>query len=153
MNRTKSARAVIRHATARDWSDIAELLTASGLPLDGAAEHVDEFVVAEQDGALVGCAAVERYGGAGLLRSVAVADAVRGHGLGVELVEHCLANARAASLSDVVLLTTTAERFFPRFGFEIVDRSSVPAAVQQSVEFRSACPASATVMRLRLGGD
>jgi amino-acid N-acetyltransferase len=47
----------------------------------------------------------------------------------------------------VFLLTTTAERFFPKFGFEQIDREQVPASVQQSVEFQSACPASAIVMR------
>ena len=44
-------------------------------------------------------------------------------------------------------LTTTAERFFPRFGFERITRDDVPASVQASIEFREACPASATVMR------
>jgi amino-acid N-acetyltransferase len=50
----------------------------------------------------------------------------------------------------VFLLTTTAERFFPRFGFEEIARDEVPASVQASVEFQSACPASAIVMRKRL---
>jgi amino-acid N-acetyltransferase len=50
----------------------------------------------------------------------------------------------------VFLLTTTAEGFFPRFGFEAVRHADVPASVQASVEFQSACPASAIVMRKRL---
>jgi len=44
-------------------------------------------------------------------------------------------------------LTTTAEGFFPKFGFERIPRADVPARVQESVEFVSACPASAVVMR------
>ena len=44
------------------------------------------------------------------------------------------------------LLTTTAEGWFPRLGFVRVDRARVPAAVQLSVEFTAACPASAVVM-------
>ena len=55
-------------------------------------------------------------------------------------------------LSAVYLLTTTAERFFPRFGFEQITRADVPATVQESVEFKSACPASAIVMRKHLRG-
>jgi amino-acid N-acetyltransferase len=47
-------------------------------------------------------------------------------------------------------LTTTAERFFPKFGFEPIDREQVPPSVRESVEFQSACPASAIVMRKRL---
>jgi amino-acid N-acetyltransferase len=50
----------------------------------------------------------------------------------------------------VFLLTTTAERFFPKFGFEQIARDEVPASVKASVEFRSACCASAIVMRKQL---
>jgi amino-acid N-acetyltransferase len=48
------------------------------------------------------------------------------------------------------LLTTTAERYFPKFGFERIERRDVPETVQASVEFTSACPASAVVMRKSL---
>ena len=59
-----------------------------------------------------------------------------------------LATTRGANA--VFLLTTTAERFFPRFGFEPIDREQVPQSVRASVEFQSACPASAIVMRKQL---
>jgi amino-acid N-acetyltransferase len=49
-------------------------------------------------------------------------------------------------LRALYLLTTTAEHYFPRFGFTRVDRSAVPADIRATEEFRSACPASATVM-------
>jgi len=48
------------------------------------------------------------------------------------------------------LLTTTAADFFPKFGFEPIARADVPASVQSSIEFTSACPATATVMRKTL---
>ena len=145
-----STAAAIRPATPNDWDRVAELLATAALPLDGARDHAKEFVVAERDGALVGCAAVERYGSAGLLRSVAVAPSERGKGTGAALVERSLDAARAAGIGKVVLLTTTAERYFPRFGFQVIDRSAVPDAVRDSAEFRGACPTSATVMRLVL---
>ena len=144
---------VIRAATPNDWVEIAGLLSASALPLDGAREHAQEFVVAERAGVLVGCAAVERYGDAALLRSVAVAPAERGNRTGEAIVRRCLADARAAGVGTLVLLTTAAEGYFPRFGFEVVDRTSVPDAVRESAEFRGACPASAMVMRLVLAAD
>ena len=50
-------------------------------------------------------------------------------------------------MPSIYLLTTTAERYFPKFGFEPVARADVPATVQTSIEFTSACPSSATVMR------
>jgi phosphinothricin acetyltransferase len=136
----------LRRATAADWQRISALLSASSLPLDGARDHLDGFVVAESSNEFVGCAAIERYGDVGLLRSVAVSPSVRGRGVGVALVERCIAEASEIGLTSLVLLTTTAERFFPRFGFAAVDRASVPDAVRASAEFTGACPASAIVM-------
>ena len=136
----------IRGAEAGDWERIAELLTTCGLPLAGAHEHLHGFLLAEREGALVGCAAVERYETAGLLRSVAVAPSERGHGTGAALVSRSIAESRLARLDTLVLLTTTAAEYFPRFGFRTVARSAVPELVRASEEFRGACPASATVM-------
>lgn len=48
------------------------------------------------------------------------------------------------------LLTTTAENYFPAFGFRPVDRSAVPTELMASPEFQGACPASAIVMRKEL---
>lgn len=143
----------IRPATPNDWPMLAELLRTSALPLDGVEEHLGEFLVAELDGGIVGCAAVERYGAAGLLRSVAVAEAERGNGTGATLVRRCIAAASDAGIDTLVLLTTTAERYFPRFGFERIDRALVPMAVRESAEFRGACPASATTMLLRIRSE
>ena len=42
---------------------------------------------------------------------------------------------------------------FARFGFDVVTRDAVPAAIRASVEFTSACPSSATVMRWRNQGE
>ena len=54
--------------------------------------------------------------------------------------------AATHGLTPLYLLTTTAEDFFPRFGFSRITRQEVPESVRASVEFRSACPASAVVM-------
>lgn len=144
---------VIDVATPEEWDAVAELLTASSLPLDGAREHLHEFVVARRGDAIVGCAGVEQYKDAGLLRSVAVAAADRGTGTGSALVTRCIADARAAGIRQLVLLTTTARHYFPRFGFEVIERAAVPDTLHESAELRGACPASATVMRLALGVD
>ena len=96
---------------------------------------------------MVGVAGMERYGVSGLLRSVAVAPEWRGSGIARTLVDRVLEEGRAAGVLDVYLLTTTAEHYFPRLGFECVGRETVPAAVQASAEFTGACPASAVVMR------
>ena len=97
-------------------------------------------------GALIGCAALERHGRVRLLRSVAVAPAERGKGLGEALVRRVLDRARGEGVSTVVLLTTTAAGFFPRLGFRTVPRWEVPREVQASAEFQGACPEAATAI-------
>lgn len=75
-----------------DLPALLDLLEQCGLPSDGLADHLHSALVARDGEGVVGSVALERYGTAGLLRSV----------------------------------------------------------VQQSIEFTSACPASALVMRAEL---
>ena len=138
---------IIEPATISDLSDVRRLLDGHGLPLDGVAEHVDTMIVARDSGRLAGVAALEIYADGALLRSVAVASQTQGRRLGHQLTERALSMAAAHGVDTVFLLTTTAQSFFARFGFETITRQDVPASVQTSIEFRSACPASAVVMR------
>jgi amino-acid N-acetyltransferase len=62
------------------------------------------------------------------------------------MVRAALDVAREKRTTAVYLLTTTATDSFPRFGFRRIPRAEVPAAVQRSVEFSSACPSTATVI-------
>ena len=141
----------LRRASADDLGVIRELLTSAGLPLAGVAEHVADFIVAG-DERLVACAAIERYGSAGLLRSVAVTARSRGTGIGRALVTACLAKARNQGVAQVVLLTETAEDYFARLEFSRIARDEVPEAVRASAEFRGACPESAVAMIRELSG-
>lgn len=127
-----------------------QLLAAQQLPLDGLDAHVATMVVAKSGEGIVGVAAVELYADGALLRSLVVSPTARGQGLGHQLTEAALNVARRHGVKTAFLLTTTAERFFPRLGFEQISRELVPESVQASVEFQSACPASATAMRKRL---
>jgi amino-acid N-acetyltransferase len=139
--------ALIEPASAGDVPEVERLLESQHLPLDGVRDHVATMVVARTGGRVVGAAALECYSGGGLLRSVVVDPRWQGHRLGHQLTEAALDLARRRQLPAVYLLTTTAERFFPRFGFTAISRADVPASVQVSIEFQSACPASAIVMR------
>jgi N-acetylglutamate synthase-like GNAT family acetyltransferase len=149
MNVTAAAPRV-RSAAPTDLAAVERLLTASGLPLDGVREALPTFVVAEVAGEagddIVGVAGLEVRCDNALLRSVAVAEGWRAHGLGRALVTRVISDAEARGLRALYLLTTTAERYFPSFGFRTIDRAEVPGDVRETAEFRSACPASATVM-------
>lgn len=139
----------LRPAAPADLPAIHDLLSRSALPLAGVDQHL-QIVVADEGGRLVGCAGLERYGASVLLRSVAVDEARRGQGLGQRLAAEALALARRDGAATAFLLTETAAGFFPKLGFAAVDRAEVPDEVRQSVEFTSACPASALVMRVAL---
>lgn len=140
----------IRAATPSDAAAVRTLLADSKLPLDGVPDGLEHFLVAEREGAVVGAIGMELYGSAGLLRSAVVSPALRGTGVGDRLVTALLDVARSNGTRDVVLLTTTAETWFPRFGFTRTTRVEVPAPLHASEEFKGACPASAVVMRLQL---
>ena len=143
---------VIAAARPADREHVLRLVSESGLPLDGLAEHLESAIVARIDDRVVGCAALEIYPDGVLLRSVAVAPSSRGCGIGRQLAQAALEAARRAGATDVYLLTTTAERFFSQIGFSTIERAVAPAGLQTSVEFQSACPASATLMRRSLAG-
>ncbi|MEI7771315.1 MAG: arsenic resistance N-acetyltransferase ArsN2 [Chloroflexales bacterium] len=140
----------ITPADPADLPAILDLLTQHGLPHAGLAQHMDAALVARDGAAIIGSAALERYGDAALLRSVAVAPARRGHGLGQRLTAAALDLAHRLGVRQLYLLTTTAEGYFPRFGFRPITRAEVAPAVQASAEFTGACPASAVVLALDL---
>jgi amino-acid N-acetyltransferase len=141
---------VIEPATERDLPAIRSLLARLDLPLAGVDDQVPTMLVAREGGAIVGTAALEVYAEGALLRSVAVEPRWQGHQLGQQLTNAALRLAGVHGAGTVFLLTTTAEQFFPRFGFRPIAREDVPASVRGSVEFQSACPASAVVMRKHL---
>ena len=143
----------IRAARPEDLPAVLALLEAAALPTVEVAEWLLQFVVAESDGGLIGAAGLETHGDDGVLRSVVVDGSRRGSGLGSRLTSAVIENARERGLRALYLLTTTAPDFFPRHGFRPIDRAHASADARRSIEFREACPASATVMVLDLGSD
>jgi amino-acid N-acetyltransferase len=146
------ATANIRAATSADLPAVERLLEKSELPLDGVREAFDTFVVADADGDIVGVAGLELCCDDALLRSVAVLPEWRSRGVGRALVARAIANAEASGLHALYLLTTTAEHYFPTFGFKKIERAHVPESVRATREFTDACPQSATAMRRVLNG-
>jgi amino-acid N-acetyltransferase len=136
-------------ARTQDLEELLGLLRAADLPEAGVSDHFpDGFILArDADGTLSGAAGLERYADCALLRSVVVRPDLRGTGLGQRLSSAVLERADSNGIGEVYLLTTTAERFFPRLGFEQVDRSALPEALSSSAELQGACPASAVAMR------
>ncbi len=147
---TKPATFAVREAGGNDVDAVERLLADSALPVLGVREALARpasgFVVAESNGAIVGVGGLEDCCDDALLRSVAVRPEWRSRGVGRAIVTRLIADAEARGNRALYLLTTTAERYFPGFGFAPVAREALPEAVQATSEFREACPASAVAM-------
>lgn len=146
----------IRPARAHDFAAVRGLLADSALVYeDLTPANLDHFVVlpTEEDAAaLAAVAGLETFQESqeALLRSVAVSPSLRKHGIGASLVAAVEATARVLGMKRLWLLTTTAPDFFRRLGYADTARADAPAAVQQSGEFKSLCPASAVCLSKRL---
>lgn len=138
---------LVRLSTSADLFAVRKLLVDAALvveDLDTAAGL--RFWVAEDEKQVIGAVGLEPFGAVGLLRSLVVARSHRQQRLGSALLNAVEHEARAEGVEALVLLTETAEPFFKRQGYRVVERASVPEEVKRSAEFRSLCSVSAVCM-------
>ncbi len=142
----------IRPATRLDLAEILSLVAAVDLPSDGIEQYLGGFLVARnKSGSLLGTIGMERHGLLGLLRSAAVLPDLQRSGLGTMLVSRLIADAAAAGISEILLLTSTARAFFEKhFGFSITSREEYDSAMSSSPEWSLPRCSSAVLMRLKL---
>ena len=127
---------IVRPARTSDVRGILELLepwVARRILLGTAVvtvyESVQEFVVAESNGVLVGCGALHvMWEDLGEVRTLIVADEWLHHGVGGALVERLEQNALALGLSRLFCLTFEVD-FFTRRGFAPIGEQIVDANV------------------------
>jgi amino-acid N-acetyltransferase len=128
----------IRHARVEDVPRLYELINyyaARGdmLPktLDQLYNRVREFVVAEASGEVVGCAALKiMWHDLAEIISVTVHPAVQGRGLGRQVIEPLLVEARSLGIPTLFVLTLQVS-FFSRMGFREVPRLRLPHKIWQ----------------------
>jgi amino-acid N-acetyltransferase len=126
-----------------DLGEIKGMLKQCGLPHeDIQMRHRVHFFIVREEASLVGTVGLELLGEAALLRSTAVAVTHRGRGLGEQLVRCAEDHARKSRVSSLYLLTTTAQGFFTKIGYHVIERSTAPPLVQQTSEFAGICPSS-----------
>lgn len=147
---TKTTLNTIQLATIVDRAAIVDLLESLHLPTVDLPVMLADFVIAKEKETVVGCGGLELYGSIALLRSLAVATQLQGQGLGNLLYQAALDLAQEKGVEEVYLITTTAADFFLKQGFQKVERAQVPPAIQQTAQFTSVCPSSATIMQRTL---
>jgi amino-acid N-acetyltransferase len=92
-------------------------------------EDLRDFAVYELDDKIVGCVGLAIiWGDLAEVRSLAVDDNYRGKGIGSQLVQWCIAEARRLCIRRIMALTYE-QRFFEKLGFEAVPKESLPLKV------------------------
>ncbi|UCH87822.1 MAG: N-acetyltransferase [Dehalococcoidia bacterium] len=110
-------------------SSLASLGEMLPRPLAEIYEQLRDFLVVRDDGRLVACAALHiMWEDLAEIRSVAVLDEWRDKGVGAQLVESCLEEARALGITTVFALTRQPN-FFERLGFHQADVMALPRKV------------------------
>jgi len=133
-------------ASGGDLDGIKRLLVGSLLPSRDAGGAHQRFIVALENGRLIGCAGLQVAGQDGLVRSMAVHWTRRNAGLGSRLHQRLLFEAVLAGVRTLYVVTTTAEDFFAGHGFRRIAAQSVPPDLQASEEFTTFVPGGSTVM-------
>lgn len=142
----------ITDASSDDLRDILDLLSQVQLPHDGVAENVGTFLIARDESSqAIATIGLEHHGNTALLRSAAVAPQYQGCGIGSRLTEQLLQRATNDGVERVVLLTSTARKFFERrFGFCETPRINFDAELAESSEWKLPRCSSAVCMSKNL---
>ncbi|MCA9907879.1 MAG: GNAT family N-acetyltransferase [Anaerolineae bacterium] len=120
-----TTRVIIRKATEADLAAMTELITPfveQGLLLERTFEELSEWLgtsfIAEVDGKIIGCAALEIYSRKlAEIRSLAVSKDAQGLGVGKALVNACVELAHHHHILEVMAITAS-EEFFRSCGFD-----------------------------------
>ena len=131
-----AARAIVRAARTSDVRAIRALVAPQAerrvlLNKEAVAyyESVSDFVVAEIDGAVVGCGALHvLWEDLGEVRTLVVDESALGSGVGSAVLRRLMERARELGLSRLFCLTFETE-FFRRHGFEAIEGQAVDPEV------------------------
>jgi len=129
---------------------LRECLTQVSLPSDDVSEPGRQFYRFEINGEWVAYGGLEGAGADMLLRSVVVNDALRGRGVGRDVVSQLERCAASQGAKRIHLLTNTAKAFFLQNGYVVCERAEAPVVICQSAQFKYLCPAAASYLQKTL---
>ena len=114
-------------------------------------EQFPSFYVLENEDGIVGSVALDVMGDDAILRALAVGPECRGAGYGWMLADMAVSQARWRGVRRIYLLTESASDFFAaKFGFRVVDRSTLSKQVAASETFTAPRGSNLVAMRLDL---
>jgi len=108
--------------------DIKTILSFYYLDTENVEKNLPEFIVAQTNNKIVGCACLD-VGDIVELRSIAILPSYRNKGLGAKLVDNIL--KRAQDLTDAVYLRTNSPVFFEKKGFKRLQNSEKKSSLER----------------------
>ena len=141
LNAQRAAAMSVRRARMSDVEKIHQLVNVQAeqgeiLPrtLSNVIHDIQNFVVADIDGDVVGCASLYIYQtGLAEIRSVVVDKTAQGQGQGQALVQYLLEFAHQMELEQIIVLTYIAE-YFAKLGFNTIDKASLAENIIEDSE-------------------
>ena len=126
----------IRKAKVKDAAEIFKILQHFALKevllprsLNSIYENIRDFFVCEVDGKIVGVGSLHVYWeDLAEIKSLAVKEEYQHLGIGRNIVQECLNEAKELGIKRVFALTYVPD-FFKKIGFEITDKSNFPQKV------------------------
>ena len=114
------------HQLVNYFADKGEMLARS---LSEIYENIRDYFVVREDERVIACVALHvSWSDLAEIRSLAVAEDSQREGIGAQLVEACLSEAKELGIPTVFCLTYKPD-FFEKFGFSQVDKMELPRKV------------------------
>lgn len=126
----------IRKANVKDAQQIFKILQEFAIKeillprsMNSIYENIRDFFVCEKGEEIIGVSSLHVFWeDLAEIKSLAVKEEYQHHGIGKELVEQCIEDAKQLGIKKVFALTYVPE-FFENLGFKISDKSEFPQKV------------------------
>ena len=126
IEKARISEATQMHKLINSFADKGEMLAR---PLSELYENIRDYFVVEQGERVIACAALHvNWSDLAEIKSVAVAEDSQRQGLGDQLVEACLREAKELGIPTVFCLTYKPA-FFEKLGFSQLDKMELPHKV------------------------
>ncbi len=127
---------MLRRANVKDAQDIFKILQEYAIKgillprsLNSIYENIRDFFVYEENGKIVGIGSLHVYWeDLAEIKSLAVLEDFQHKGIGKQIVERCIEDAKELGLKKVFALTYVPE-FFKKLGFKETEKSAFPQKV------------------------